>query len=387
MLQNVFAAFRAAALGVPLNNDGIPEEVLRDFIFVFPGFFTSAKNLRSDINLVKHFNFMEQLRICHHKTQGLHNDYTILAESFSSYVVIHEVYTELDYIQNTKLGSKNFVFVNIFLEHIYKEYLGCAQFNIFIPNIEWLNMHDFRACNSVDQIWCKTKFAFDQLFQIKTLHHKLKMLGFSSIDRYNPSFEKLKGKIEVLHLKGISKYKNSQLVLDTWLKNPHWPMLHLVHYGHHGSNGFLDIKEPVLIKSNITLYQTKLSENDLINLMNKCHIHICCSFAEGFGHYINEALSTNALVVTTDGYPMKELVGKNNILIPPMKIISVNLSKGYLFDEEMFSNQLQNVFRLSCDEIVHQGGHNRLLFLKRHEDFKSNCNLYMSELLNNNFQN
>ena len=42
--------------------------------------------------------------------------------------------------------------------------------------------------------------------------------------------------------------------------------------------------------------------------MNRCAVHLCPSSYEGFGHYINEARSVGAFIVTTNAQPMNELV-------------------------------------------------------------------------------
>ena len=49
-------------------------------------------------------------------------------------------------------------------------------------------------------------------------------------------------------------------------------------------------------------------------------MHVCCSDAEGFGHYINEGRAHGALVrtVTTDAAPMNELVDEScGLLVAP----------------------------------------------------------------------
>jgi glycosyltransferase involved in cell wall biosynthesis len=53
---------------------------------------------------------------------------------------------------------------------------------------------------------------------------------------------------------------------------------------------------------------TFVEDGVLRGIQNAAGVHICASEAEGFGHYIVEAMGTGALVVTTDAPPMNELV-------------------------------------------------------------------------------
>lgn len=51
-------------------------------------------------------------------------------------------------------------------------------------------------------------------------------------------------------------------------------------------------------------------------------VHVCPSSREGFGHYINEARSVGALVVTIAAGPMNELVqdGKSGVVAPVARL-------------------------------------------------------------------
>ncbi|MES2199112.1 MAG: glycosyltransferase [Chlamydiota bacterium] len=57
-------------------------------------------------------------------------------------------------------------------------------------------------------------------------------------------------------------------------------------------------------------------QEDLRKIQNKTGIHLCPSEVEGFGHCIFEALSTGAVVITTDAPPMNEFIKDPRCLVP-----------------------------------------------------------------------
>ena len=137
--------------------------------------------------------------------------------------------------------------------------------------------------------------------------------------------------------------KNSQAVFDAWKRNKHWPMLHIV------CTETLDMQVPVQVACNITLHQYQMSDSALSSLMSSCKIHVCPSYAEGYGHYINEARSCNSFIVTVDGAPMNEFIKSGDG-------IKINVAKkerlrlltwGYALDmaefEDAFENIVQNI--------------------------------------------
>ena len=48
-----------------------------------------------------------------------------------------------------------------------------------------------------------------------------------------------------------------------------------------------------------------ISDNKKYEILSTTKIALCCSNAEGFGYYIQEASAFGCLVITTDGIPMK----------------------------------------------------------------------------------
>jgi len=255
------------------------------------------------------------VRICHHDTQGLSNDATILRSALNQ--AYPEVFITVVSYPETELNVKNDeekVDVQFFLEHVNLAFIHKSQKNIFITNPEWMNKLDIDMgrSNMIQTIVAKTKSGFDTLRVI--FPSKTEYWGWTSIDRRDETIWKTYD--EFLHIKGCSPFKNTQLLMDTWLTHPEWPLLHIVSYGEPDINGYIDINRPfVKVTDNIRLYQRKLSETELNNLMNRTGVHLCPSAMEGFGHYINEARSCGSLVLTTHGFPMSEFVRNQKHLL------------------------------------------------------------------------
>jgi glycosyltransferase involved in cell wall biosynthesis len=190
--------------------------------------------------------------------------------------------------------------------------------------------------------------------------------GWSSIDRSIPaSTEPNYG--EFLHVKGVSRFKNTQLVLETWLKHPEWPMLTLLNYGDISRNDYVDIPvDHFMVTDNVRVVQRKTTNDELNEWMNRCGVHICPSNMEGFGHYINEALSVRALVVTTLGAPMDQFVkdNENGFLIPPVEQKQHALGTHYTLDTKGFETAIQRVLSLTLDERREFGNRSRAVYEK-----------------------
>ena len=128
-------------------------------------------------------------------------------------------------------------------------------------------------------------------------HRDVRHVGFTSPDRRLPGSEP--DYRRAFHLAGRSTFKGTAALLAAWRAHPHWPTLTLVQ---HPDNA------PGDVPPNVELVATHLDDDALRKLQNACGLHLCPSLAEGWGHYIVEAMSCGALVVTTDAPPMNELV-------------------------------------------------------------------------------
>lgn len=319
---------------------------------------------------------MYNVRIMHHDTQGLANDAIILKEVLEKQFHVEIfVYSEINLMHNCEIQNIKHVPIQIFLEHIYESALKYGKTNIFVPNIEWCNNKDYQCLMNDQsiQIFAKTVSSLNQLskFNIK---NTVVFTSWTSKDMYNPEILE---EPSCLHVKGISKYKNSQILLDTWLEHPELPLLHIVHYGVENSNGYLKLDKPIKISSNIILYQYKVPENTLKYLMNKCKYHICPSYSEGWGHYIVEGMACNKTIITTDLAPMNEHIKDKNKLINinTKNIKNINMGYGATLESSDLVHTIKHM--LSCNKICE----NRTHYLKNKEFFTKRVQEYVKTLI------
>jgi hypothetical protein len=92
---------------------------------------------------------------------------------------------------------------------------------------------------------------------------------------------------------GKSPLKNTSAILDAWRQGLPWPLTVVCQRD-----------KPQRIRN--VEWHSRLNRRELITLMNAHMFHVCPSQYEGWGHYIHEALSCKAIVITTAAPPMDE---------------------------------------------------------------------------------
>jgi glycosyltransferase involved in cell wall biosynthesis len=184
--------------------------------------------------------------------------------------------------------------VNIFVEDIAESWCSLACVNVFVPHQEWVFDEIRSKVGLMDYVFCKTRYA-ESVFS--AAGSDARFIGFTSVDRYDDSVVKDYGRF--LHIAGSSLQKGTATLNEAWQGRPDWPQLTLLSY------------EPTMRLSrapNIAAITDFVNDAALRRMQNSMGLHLCTSEAEGFGHYIVEAMSTGAVVVTTDAPPMNELV-------------------------------------------------------------------------------
>ena len=236
--------------------------------------------------------------------------------------------------------------IAIHLEIPRYDCIRLAKRNIFIPNPEWFNIQWKSGLNNFTEIWCKTqdcKRIFEQL------HTNTKLSGFISNDMYMQDVRKSK---LIIHVSGKSMSKGTKQICEAYKRNKNLPKCYLISsHKWECTNNLIGCE--------------RLPYNDLKILMNSSLIHLCPSSYEGWGHYIHEALSTAANIITTDHPPMNEFASGIKIdSTERMGLADIgNVSVSALSDE------IQRLYSLSTNTLVESGKLNRDAFLKRNSDF------------------
>lgn len=105
--------------------------------------------------------------------------------------------------------------------------------------------------------------------------------------------------------------------------------------------------------------------------MNRCGIHLCPSETERYGHYIAEALSTKALVITVAAPPMNELVAPGmGLLAKYNRVESFSFSERFFVDPGDLARRIEAALQMSEGEKALIGEAARAAYLERHAAFE-----------------
>lgn len=190
--------------------------------------------------------------------------------------------------------------VAIFLELWSARLARHARKTVGVFNLEWFQSGWTRDLPRLTQLWAKSAESYAVYQRLRLRNATL--TGFLSRDLMDVNVIR---EPVALHLRGHSDFKNTHAVIEAWRRDPSLPPLTIIS------------AVPLEVPSHVRLLG-RVSDAELRHEMNRASFHICPSRAEGWGHYITEALSVGARVVTTDASPMNEHVRPEwGVLIPP----------------------------------------------------------------------
>jgi glycosyltransferase involved in cell wall biosynthesis len=229
--------------------------------------------------------------------------------------------------------------------------------HFLIPNQERFPTRHLTRLKRIHHILCKSQHARE----IFTRHHpSVHFIGFTSPDRLLPDAQPPPPHT-FFHLAGKSTLKNTDVLLELWAKHPHWPTLTLVQ---HPDNA------PAAVPKNVHLISRYLADAELRTLQNTHAIHLCPSLSEGWGHYIVEAMSCRAAVLTTDAPPMNELIAPDRgILVPTHRSEPRHLGQNFWVDPAALESSIHHLLTLPPTEITRLGNAARTWFLQNQTRF------------------
>ena len=258
--------------------------------------------------------------------------------------------------------------INIFLENIEPQFLAKASFNILIPNQEWTNDGSFNYLPWIDLALCKTEHS-QKIFQ--PLCKDVIYTSFTSEDKKN---DELTQDYNLLfHLAGGSLQKGTAKLVDAWSKRPDWPLLKIIQHP----------KNQMKISYDNISYISGFVDDDALNSIQKSHgCHLCLSEAEGFGHSIVEAMSAEALVMTTNAPPMNEIINESRGLVVDFEHSAPQrLGRKYIVSDCALEAKIDELLGMSTSDKRLKGRNARQWFLENDDFFKNKLIEVIGQLL------
>lgn len=247
--------------------------------------------------------------------------------------------------------------LNVFVEEISEQWLPMARVNCLTPHQEWLSDASRALLPRMDVVLAKTRFA-EKIFT--DLGRRTVYTGFTTLDRYKPDVTKDFNRC--IHVAGSSRQKGTMAVNRVWRDNPSFPALDIYWYEH--------AAQPIAAP-NIRIERGFLPERTIHEAQNMCGIHLCTSEAEGYGHYLSEAMSCGAVVVSTDAPPMNELVRPDRgVLVGYSHSTPQAAGTNFFVDEAKLARAMQEVFALSLPERKRLGDAARTWFVENDRAFR-----------------
>lgn len=289
---------------------------------------------------------------------GLVQDYEILAD------VLHDadVKFELAKSHHRRLLDRLFggkeAECLLFLERIYPAWANASTRRWVVPNQERFPKRHLGFLKKNDVVFAKTRHAAE-IFQREGAQTDL--IGFTSKDRRRPGAARDWSRF--LHVAGANTLKGTETILTLWAAHPEWPELTLIQKA---------ANAPKQVPANVKLLSGYLSDEQLADLQNICGVHLCPSRSEGWGHYILEAMSVGAVVVTTDAPPMNEhITTESGILVGYSRTEPRHLGTNFFVDPVALERAITRAIDITEAEKVALGEAARSRYVEIDRGFRS----------------
>jgi len=257
---------------------------------------------------------------------------------------------------------------NIFLERAFPRWFGSARQNLLIPNQERFPIRHLKHLKHIDRILCKSRHAED-IFS--GLAYPTQYIGFTSSDLLDDSIQP--DYQSFFHLAGKSTLKGTETILNLWKKHPEWPQLTIVQCKENA---------PSNTPGNVRLITDYIPHEEIKQHLNSHGVHLCTSLSEGWGHYIVEAMSCRAVVVSTDAPPMNELITPaRGITVPYHHSEPRHLGTNFHVDPDKLEQLIKELLLMPVEQKAALGNHARTWFEQNDADFRSTLPRIIKEIV------
>jgi glycosyltransferase involved in cell wall biosynthesis len=243
--------------------------------------------------------------------------------------------------------------IGIFLELFSPRLALQCRKTIGIFNPEWFMPQWKRYLRTLNQVWCKSLEAQ----KVFAAHNpKSYYTGFFGRYMNNADIPRTRS---CLHLQGRSALKNTEAVLQAWRDYPDLPPLTVI------------TVKPIDAPPHVKVLG-RMPGGELTRHLNQHRFHLCPSRAEGWGHYITEALSVGAHVITTDASPMNEHVTSDwGTLLTPARSFRRYDVREYSIDSGAIAQSVFAANALTDQRLDQQAELARAHFLRRNDEFRN----------------
>lgn len=241
-------------------------------------------------------------------------------------------------------------------EHISPPFLGDALSRVLLPHPEWFLPRDLEVLDRIDLVLTKTREA-ERIFMTRGC--RAVCIGFTSDDRRDMSVPRERA---FFHLAGSSRTKATEPLLALWRRHPEWPQLTVIQHPKEA--------KPSMSVANISHRISYLEDAELKRLQNAHLFHLCPSETEGFGHYIVEAMSVGAVVITLDAPPMNEMItSERGMRVPYSHTGTQHLATTYHFDDKAMEATIERAIMMDTAECDRLGAAARAWYKTEREAF------------------
>ncbi|KAG7377144.1 hypothetical protein PHYPSEUDO_012079 [Phytophthora pseudosyringae] len=197
-----------------------------------------------------------------------------------------------------------------------------------MPNIEMIELTPAFYWR-VDAVLCKTHICFDRVTKWyeqegNPRHAEVFYTKHTSSDQAQFARKRLGeqaiapkdfAEVKFLHTPGTSIWKGTRAVLDCWTSTKGLPPLD-VYIGESAYNYMMPPqfqKRLNVSRSPVNIHLGMVERSEFTKITAEAAFLMCPSRSEGYGHYINQARASGAVVVTTDAAPMNELIPSREV--------------------------------------------------------------------------